>query len=62
MKMKKLKQVLSITLASAMLVTSIPMNTFAGEAETEQMNEQVSAQSAEQPESRTGSRAAGGGW
>lgn len=44
MKLKKLKKVLSITLASSMLVSSVPMNTIAGEMpqsiETEKENEQ----------------------
>lgn len=35
MKLKKVNKVLSITLASAMLFSSVPVNTFADEAESE---------------------------
>ena len=41
MKLKKVNKVLSITLASAMLVSSVPVNTFADEAESELATEQV---------------------
>ncbi|MDO5346876.1 MAG: hypothetical protein Q4E91_14230, partial [Lachnospiraceae bacterium] len=34
MKMRQLKKILSITLASAMLITSVPSGTFASESET----------------------------
>ena len=41
MKLKKVNKVLSITLASAMLVSSVPVNTFADEAESELATEQA---------------------